>query len=54
MAVTLQRSLLTEAVSNRDLQVETRYLPAVADAQVGGDWYDAFRTGQGSHHAGHR
>ncbi len=48
MAVTLQRSLLTEAVSNRDLQVETRYLPAVADAQVGGDWYDAFRTGQGA------
>jgi serine phosphatase RsbU (regulator of sigma subunit) len=48
MAVTLQRSLLTPAVKPSDLQVETRYVPAVADSQVGGDWYDAFQTADGT------
>lgn len=47
MAETLQRSLLTKAVEPADLQVATRYVPAIADAQVGGDWYDAFQTGDG-------
>jgi serine phosphatase RsbU (regulator of sigma subunit)/PAS domain-containing protein len=48
VAVTLQRSLLTEAVSQGDLAVEVRYEPAIADAQIGGDWYDAFNSGNGS------
>jgi serine phosphatase RsbU (regulator of sigma subunit)/PAS domain-containing protein len=48
MAVTLQRSLLTPAVRPPDLQIITRYLPAIADSQVGGDWYDAFQTADGT------
>jgi serine phosphatase RsbU (regulator of sigma subunit) len=48
MAVTLQRSLLTPAVRPPDLQITTRYVPAIADSQVGGDWYDAFQTADGT------
>ena len=49
MAETLQRSLLTsEVVEPEGLQVVTRYMPALADAQVGGDWYDAFQTMDGT------
>jgi serine phosphatase RsbU (regulator of sigma subunit) len=48
MAATLQRSLLTEPASHGGLEVETRYEPAIADAQIGGDWYDAFTSGDGS------
>ncbi len=49
MAETLQRSLLTsEVVEPAGLQVVTRYMPALADAQVGGDWYDAFQTRDGT------
>ncbi|HEX4433111.1 MAG TPA: SpoIIE family protein phosphatase [Frankiaceae bacterium] len=49
MAETLQRSLLTsEVVEPEGLQVVTRYMPALADAQVGGDWYDAFQTPDGT------
>lgn len=49
MAETLQRSLLTSEVVEPDgLQVVTRYMPALADAQVGGDWYDAFQTKDGA------
>ena len=48
MAVTLQRSLLTEPVSENDLQVWPQYVPAIADAQIGGDWYDAFPSGDGA------
>jgi serine phosphatase RsbU (regulator of sigma subunit) len=49
MAETLQRSLLTsEVVEPAGLQVVTRYMPALADAQVGGDWYDAFQTQDGT------
>lgn len=48
MAETLQRSLLTPPVHPPDLQVVTRYVPAIADAQVGGDWYDAFHSGDGT------
>ncbi len=48
MAETLQRSLLTRAVEPPDLQIATRYAPAISDARVGGDWYDAFQTGDGT------
>ncbi len=48
MAETLQRSLLTEPAEPPALQVATRYVPAVADSQVGGDWYDAFQTAAGT------
>ncbi len=48
MAVTLQRSLLTPAVQPADLEVRPHYVPAIADAQVGGDWYDAFQTPDGT------
>ena len=38
----LQRSLLTAPPQPDHLQIAVRYLPAAAEAQVGGDWYDAF------------
>ena len=44
MSETLQRSLLTEPPVATGLQVAVRYLPATEQAQVGGDWYDAFAT----------
>lgn len=44
----LQRSLLTDPVPPDHLQVAVRYVPAGADAEVGGDWYDAFLTRDGS------
>jgi serine phosphatase RsbU (regulator of sigma subunit)/anti-sigma regulatory factor (Ser/Thr protein kinase) len=49
-AETLQRSLLSTPPQLTGLQIAVRYLPAVADAQVGGDWYDAFETSDGSTH----
>jgi len=48
MAEALQRSLLTEPPQPDDLQIAVRYVPAAAQAQVGGDWYDAFVVGDGS------
>ena len=42
MAEALQRSLLTEPTEPDHLQVVVRYVPAASQAQVGGDWYDAF------------
>jgi serine phosphatase RsbU (regulator of sigma subunit) len=47
LAEALQRSLLTEPPDADDLEVAVRYLPAAVEAQVGGDWYDAFRLGDG-------
>ena len=44
MSETLQRSLLTEPPAADRLDVAVRYLPATQEAQVGGDWYDAFAT----------
>ena len=38
----LQRSLLTRPQEPDGLHVAVRYLPAAEQAQVGGDWYDAF------------
>ena len=38
----LQRSLLTDPPQPPGLQVQVRYQPAAREAQIGGDWYDAF------------
>ncbi|GAA3381999.1 PP2C family protein-serine/threonine phosphatase [Cryptosporangium minutisporangium] len=42
MSETLQRSLLTPPPKPDGLDVAVRYRAAVEQAQVGGDWYDAF------------
>jgi PAS domain S-box-containing protein len=44
----LQRSLLTEPPQLDDLRTVVRYVPAAKAAQVGGDWYDAFRQPDGA------
>ena len=44
MAETLQRSLLTEPAAPARTEIAVRYRPAAQQAQVGGDWYDAFPT----------
>jgi serine phosphatase RsbU (regulator of sigma subunit) len=48
LSETLQRSLLTQPPAPDDLQIAVRYQPAAQEAQVGGDWYDAFVTAAGS------
>ena len=48
MSEALQRSLLTPPVQRPGLQVAVRYLPASHDAQIGGDWYDAFTVRDGA------
>jgi serine phosphatase RsbU (regulator of sigma subunit) len=48
IAETLQRSLLTDPPDGGDLLFAVTYQPAQQVAQVGGDWYDAFRTGSGA------
>ena len=45
---TLQRSLLTEPPAGPGRTIAVRYLPASQVAQVGGDWYDAFETADGT------
>jgi serine phosphatase RsbU (regulator of sigma subunit) len=48
IAETLQRSLLPNVVpSVPGMRVATRYLPAKAEAQVGGDWFDVVELGGG-------
>jgi serine phosphatase RsbU (regulator of sigma subunit) len=47
MSATLQRSLLTDPPRPPGLQIAVRYRPAAREAQVGGDWYDAFRNADG-------
>ena len=47
MSETLQRSLLTEPPQLEHLQIAVRYAPAAQEAQVGGDWYDAFVSREG-------
>lgn len=42
MSEALQVSLLTSPPAPRELDIAVRYLPAMQQAQVGGDWYDAF------------
>ena len=44
----LQRSLLTAPPQPDDLRIAVRYRPAAQEAQVGGDWYDAFVTDGGA------
>ncbi|MDP9406856.1 MAG: SpoIIE family protein phosphatase [Actinomycetota bacterium] len=48
LAETLQRALLTEPPQPDHLQVAVRYRPAAREAEVGGDWYDAFLTPSGT------
>ncbi len=43
LAEALQRSLLTAPPHVDGLEIAVRYVPAARVAQVGGDWYDAFR-----------
>lgn len=42
LSETLQRSLLSRPAQPEGLRVAVRYVPAAEEAQVGGDWYDAF------------
>ena len=44
----LQRSLLAPPARIDGLEVAVRYQPAAEVAQVGGDWYDAFRLPDGT------
>jgi PAS domain S-box-containing protein len=48
MSEVLQRSLLTPPPQPDHLHLAVRYRPASQLAQVGGDWYDAFLTPDGS------
>jgi serine phosphatase RsbU (regulator of sigma subunit) len=48
MSETLQKSLLTQPLQPDHLQVAVRYQPAAHEAQVGGDWYDAFMLRDGA------
>lgn len=48
VADTLQRALLPEHLPHDDrLAFDAAYLPGAAEAEVGGDWYDAFRLPDG-------
>jgi serine phosphatase RsbU (regulator of sigma subunit) len=47
LAETLQRGMLSDPPESDDLQVAVRYQPAAEEAQVGGDWYDAFHVRDG-------
>jgi serine phosphatase RsbU (regulator of sigma subunit) len=44
----LQRILLTQPALRPDLDMGCRYLPAVHEAHVGGDWFDAFECSTGA------
>ena len=44
----LQRSLLTSAPDTDHLEIVSRYRPAAHEAQVGGDWHDAFLQPDGA------
>lgn len=49
IAETLQRSLLPDRLPQPPgLEVAARYLPAAAEAEVGGDWYDMIATPTGA------
>ncbi len=47
LSETLQRSLLTNPPEPNHLQITARYQPAAQEAQIGGDWHDAFLTSGG-------
>ena len=42
VSLALQSAMLTPPPRHPLVEVHARYLPAVADLEVGGDWYDAF------------
>jgi serine phosphatase RsbU (regulator of sigma subunit) len=48
MSESLQRALLPEPLQPDHLQVAVRYLPAAEQAEIGGDWYDAFMAADGA------
>jgi serine phosphatase RsbU (regulator of sigma subunit) len=48
LARTLQRHLLGDLPAVAGLETAVRYLPATRNAQVGGDWYDAFPLPDGT------
>jgi serine phosphatase RsbU (regulator of sigma subunit) len=48
MAEVLQRSLLTDPPQVDGIEIAVRYRPAAREAQIGGDWYDAFLTPGGA------
>jgi serine phosphatase RsbU (regulator of sigma subunit)/PAS domain-containing protein len=48
LAAGLQRSLLTDPPQTDEAEVVVRYVAAAEEAQVGGDWYDAFLQAEGS------
>ena len=48
LAEGLQRSLLTAPPQPDHSEIVVRYLPAMAVAEVGGDWYDAFLQPSGA------
>lgn len=48
VAEVLQRNLLGPPPHVPHLETAVRYLPATRHAEVGGDWYDAFRVPDGS------
>jgi serine phosphatase RsbU (regulator of sigma subunit) len=48
LAVTLQRNMLPELPDLAPLAAAARYVPAAEVADVGGDWYDAFRLPTGA------
>jgi serine phosphatase RsbU (regulator of sigma subunit) len=48
LSETLQRALLTAPPQPDDLAIAARYQPAAQQAQVGGDWYDAFVNPDGN------
>jgi serine phosphatase RsbU (regulator of sigma subunit) len=47
-ATALQRSILADLPDCSPLKLAARYVPAREAAEVGGDWYDAFRLPQGA------
>jgi PAS domain S-box-containing protein len=42
VSVALQSAMLSDPPAHPGVEIEARYLPAAAELQVGGDWYDAF------------
>jgi PAS domain S-box-containing protein len=48
MSEALQRSLLTQPPTPGTLDIAVRYRAATQEAQVGGDWYDAFVAADGA------
>lgn len=44
----LQQAVLTDPPSHPAMQIAVRYRAAAAEAQIGGDWYDAFTQPDGS------